>query len=152
MHIIAILVIAISLVAIAYRNLKLALISLALILIAAMSFYLFSAKNLVANESISDVELSQSKITRGYANGYVLNTRIENLHASQTLQTVLIRSSLSDCNSDQTECLTIGEEDHLVKTRIPPGQARDARINLRMKQLYPIRGEAVWMHEVIKVG
>ena len=151
MHIIAILVIVISLIAIAYRDLKLGLISLALILIAAMAFYLFSAKNLLGNESISDVELSQSNITRGYANGYVLNTRIENLHASRTLQTVLIRSSLSDCNSDQTECLTIGEEDHLVKTRIPPGQARDARINLRMKQLNPIRGEAVWVHEVVKV-
>lgn len=151
MHIIAILVILISLLAIAYRNLKLALISLALILIAALLFYFLSAENQSSNESLSDIELSQSKITRGYADGYVLNTRIENLHTSRIVQTALIRSSLSDCNSDQTQCLTIGEEDHLVKTRIPPGQARDARINLRMKQLNPIRGEAVWVHKVIKV-
>lgn len=152
MQFIAIFVIVLSLIAIAYRDLKTALISLAIILTVAFVFYFLSPEDQESAELVGHIELMESEITRGYADGFVLNTRIQNKHESQTIQTILIRSSMSDCNVDQTQCLTIGEEDHLVKSRIPPGQARDVRINLRVKQLNPIRGEAVWKHEVVGVN
>ncbi len=152
MHYIAIAVIIASLIAIAYRDLKLALVSLALILLAALVFYFLSPEKQANRELVGYVVLTESDITRGYANGYVLSARIQNQHDSQTLQKVVIQSSLSDCNADKSQCLTIGEEQHVVKARIPPGQARDTQINLRMRQLNPIRGEAVWEHTVVGVN
>lgn len=49
---------------------------------------------------------------------------------------------------DQSQCLVIGEENNVVKLRVPPGQARDTQINLRTKQLNPIQGIAVWKHQI----
>lgn len=152
MQFVALIVIIISLIAIAYRDLRMALISLAGIMLAGVAFYFLSTDELrVGGDGTlpGSVTLSETRITRGYADGFVLNARVENGHASQTLQNLVIRSSLSDCNADRSQCLTIGEEKSVVKLRIPPGQARDAQVNLRIKQLNPIRGEAVWEHQVV---
>ncbi len=154
MQFVALAVIIVSLIAIAYRDLKMALLSLAGILLAAAVFYFLSSDELPsANKDalLSAVSLTESSINRGYADGFVLSTRIENQHQSKTVQSLIIRSSLSDCNADRSQCLVIGEEDSVVKLRIPPGQARDAQINLRIKQLNPIRNESVWKHQVISV-
>jgi len=154
MQFVALLVIIISLVAIAYRDLKMGLLSLAGVALAALAFYLFSGDELkgIAGDKLTEqVQLVDMRISRGYADGFVLNVRIENNHDSLTLQNLVIRSTLSDCNDDATKCLVIGEEDSVVKLRIPPGQARDAVVNLRIKQLNPIRGVAVWKHVVVGV-
>ena len=152
MHIIAIFVIIVCLIAIAYRDIKIALISLGVILTAALLFYYLSPKAATENAISASIELKQSTISRGYANGFVLNTRIHNNHDTKLIQKVIIRSSLSDCDEGQSKCLVIGEEDNLVKTRIPVSQARDIRVNLGIKQLNPIKGEAIWAHEVIGVN
>ena len=152
MHIIAIFVIIICLIAIAYRDLKIALISLGVILAAALLFYFLSPKTATDNAITSNIELKQPTISRGYANGFVLSTRIQNNQDTKLIQKVMIRSSLSDCDESQSKCLVIGEEDNIVKTRIPVGQARDIRVNLGIKQLNPITGEAVWAHKVIGVN
>ncbi len=149
MQIAAIIIIILCLIAIAYRDLKISLLSLGAILLTAGLFYFLSPKDSADTGLLKDISLEQSKISQGYANGFVLNTRINNKHASQVLQSAVIRSTLSDCNADRSECLTIGEEDHLVKIRIPPGQARDTQINLRIKLLNPLRGESSWEHAVI---
>ena len=151
MQFIALAVIIISLIAIAYRDLKMALLSFAGILLAATLFYFLSVDDigLPGGDTLkSSVGLHEPQISRGYADGFVLKVRVENNHNSQTLQNLVIRSTLSDCNTDGANCLVIGEENSVVKLRIPPGQARDAQINLRIKQLNPIRGEAVWQHSV----
>lgn len=151
MQFIALTVIIISLIAIAYRDLRMALISLAGILLAAIVFYFLSTDDLelAGGEALkASVSLHEPQISRGYADGFVLNVRVENNHHSQTLQNFVIRSTLSDCETGMTNCLVIGEESSVVKLRIPPGQARDAQINLRIKQLNPLRGEAVWQHQV----
>lgn len=152
MQIIALIIIALCLIAIAYRDFKTALISLFAILAAAMLFYFFSPQENTDNALLKQVSLSQSTITIGYANGFVLNTRIHNADLHQTVQTILVRSSLKDCNADQSQCLTIGEQDNLIKTRIPPRQARDVRVNLNIKQLSPIEGASVWAHQAIGVN
>lgn len=152
MQFVALLVIIISLVAIAYRDLKMGLLSLAGVALAALAFYLFSGdelKDLNGDDLSGQVQLVDTRISLGYADGFVLNARIENNHDSRTLQNMVIRSTLSDCNDDATKCLVIGEEDSVVKLRIPPGQARDTVVNLRIKQLNPIRGIAVWKHSII---
>ena len=81
----------------------------------------------------------------------MLDARIHNKDQALTLQNFTVQSSLSDCNADRTQCLVIGEEKNVVKLRIPPGQARDAQINLRTKQLNPLQGEAVWKHVIVDV-
>ncbi len=151
MQFVALIVIIISLIAIAYRDLRMALLSLAGIALAAVVFYFLSADDLglPGGEPFkASVSLHEPQISHGYDDGFVLNVRVENDHHSQTLQNLVIRSTLSDCNTDGTSCLVIGEENSVVKLRIPPGQARDAQVNLRIKQLNPIRGEAVWQHSV----
>lgn len=151
MQFIALAVIIISLIAIAYRDLRMALLSLAGIVLAAVVFYFLSADDLGLpgdNALLISVSLQEPQISSGYADGFVLNVRIENNHGSQTLQNMVIRSRLSDCRADGSNCLVIGEENSVVKLRVPPGQARDAQINLRIKQLNPILGEAVWQHSV----
>ena len=151
MQFVALIVIIISLIAIAYRDLRMALLSLAGIALAAVVFYFLSADDLGlpgGDAFKASVSLHEPQISLGYADGFVLNVRVENDHQSQTLQNLVIRSTLSDCNKDGANCLVIGEENSVVKLRIPPGQARDAQVNLRIKQLNPIRGEAVWQHNV----
>lgn len=154
MQIFALFIIIVSLIAIAYRDLKTALLSLLFILMIALAFYFFSPKQQISPEFISNIELRESDIAIGYAQGFVLNTRIHNQHETEALHNFLIRSSLLDCDGDgdQTQCLTLGEEENLVKLRIPPLQARDVNINLRIKLLNPVRGKAVWKHEVVGVG
>ena len=154
MQFVALFVIIICLIAIAYRDLKIGLISLAGILLAASLFYYFSPAETAGGKTkrlLDDVELSQANISLGYADGFVLNIRIHNNNRERVLQSFTIRSNLSDCSADQSQCLVIGEESNVAKLRIPPGQARDARINLRTKQLNPIQGTAVWKHEVTGV-
>jgi len=151
MQFIALIVIIICLIAIAYRDLRTGLISLAGILLAAGLFYYFSPSDALRHKNkqlLSEVELSQTKISRGYADGFVLDLRISNNNREQILQNFTIQSSLSDCNADQSQCLVIGEENNVVKLRVPPGQARDTQINLRTKQLNPIQGTAVWKHQI----
>jgi hypothetical protein len=150
----ALVVIIICLIAIAYRNLTAGLLSLAGILLAAALFYYFSPSDAPGHKSnplLNDVELGQTEISRGYADGFVLETRIRNNNREQVLQYFTIQSSLLDCNTDQSQCLVIGEEKNVVKLRIPPGQARDALINLRTKQLNPLQGKAVWKHQITGV-
>jgi len=152
MQFIALAVIIISLIVMAYRDLKMALLSLAGIGFAALVFYFMSGDELPLSKAEplrETTKLSEMMISRGYADGFVLNVRIENQHPAKTLQNIVIQSSLSDCNEDHSQCLVIGEENSVVKSRIPPGQARDAQINLRIKQLNPIRGVAVWKHQVL---
>lgn len=154
MQFIALIVILICLIAIAYRDLKTALISLAAILVAAMLFYFLSPDENPGNRTkriLGDIELSQAQISRGYADGFVLDVRIHNNNRELTLQNFTIRSKLSDCNSDRSQCLIIGDEKNVIKLRVPPGQARDAQINLRIKQLNPVQGTPIWKHEVIGV-
>lgn len=151
MQFIALAVIIISLIAMAYRDLRMALLSLAGIGLAATLFYFLSVDDigLPGSDGLkSSVSLHEPQISLGYADGFVLNVRVENNHNSQTLQNLVVRSTLSDCDTDEANCLVIGEENSVVKLRIPPGQARDAQINLRIKQLNPLRGEAVWKHSV----
>jgi len=151
MQFIALIVIIICLIAISYRDLRTGLISLAGILLAAALFYYFSPSDALrhqSNQLFSDVELSQATISRGYADGFVLDLRIRNNNREQVLQNFTIQSTLSDCNEDQSQCLVIGEENNVVKLRVPPGQARDTQINLRTKQLNPIQGTAAWKHQI----
>ncbi len=154
MYIVALFVIALSLVAIAYRDFKTALISLGVILLAALLFYFLSPndqQNQQANALSEQLVLSQSSIDIGYANGFVLKARAQNNHASETVQSIFIRSRLADCPTatSSPECLTIGEEQNLVKVRIPARQARDFIINLKLKSLSPIQGAAVWTHDIV---
>lgn len=154
MQFIALIVIVICLIAIAYRDLKTGLISLAGILLAASLFYYFSPDDSPRGKTLSllgEVEISQTSISRGYADGFVLELRILNNNRERVLQHFTVQSTLSDCNADQSQCLIIGEEKNVVKLRIPPGQARDTVINLRTRQLNPIQGFAVWKHEIIGV-
>ena len=152
MHIIAIFIIAVCLIAIAYRDLKMALISLGAVLIAVLAFYFFGPKAPPDNTMLEVVTLSESTITRGYADSFVLNTRIHNAHENETLHKLVIRSSLSDCDESQQNCVLIGEEDNAVKIRVPASQAGDTRINLGIRQIKPIEGQALWSHSVIKVN
>lgn len=154
MQFVALIVIIICLIAIAYRDLKTGLISLAGILLAVSLFYYFSPTETAGGKNkslLGDVELSQASISPGYADGFVLEVRIHNNNHERVLQNFTIQSSLSDCNADQSQCLIIGEETNVAKLRIPPGQARDTRINLRTKKLNPIRGAATWKHEITGV-
>jgi hypothetical protein len=154
MQFVALIVIIICLVAIAYRNLKTGMISLAGILLAIALFYYFSPAETTGGKSVrllGNVELSQTSISRGYADGFVLELRINNNSPDQVLRNFTILSSLSDCNADQSQCLVVGEETNVAKLRVPPGQARDTQINLRTKQLNPIQGEAIWKHEITGV-
>jgi hypothetical protein len=154
MQFVALIVIIICLIAIAYRDLKTGMISLAGIFLAVGLFYYFSPAETSGGKSerlLGNVELSQTSISRGYADGFVLELRINNNSPDQLLQNFTILSSLSDCNTDQSQCLVIGEETNVAKLRIPPGQARDTQINLRTKQLNPILGKPIWKHEVIGV-
>jgi len=154
MHYIALIVIIICLIAIAYRDLKSGLISLAGILLAASLFYFFSPNDSPRGKTqrlLDDVDISQTSISLGYADGFVLELRIHNNNHEQVLQNFTVQSSLSDCNADQSQCLVIGEEKNVVKLRIPPRQARDTNINLRTKQLNPIQGIAVWKHQITNV-
>ncbi len=154
MQFIALIVIIICLIAIAYRDLKTGMISLAGVLLAATLFYYLSPAETARGKSghlLVNVELSQTRISRGYADGFVLELRIHNNNPEQVLQNFTILSSLSDCNADQSQCLVIGEETNVAKLRIPPGQARDTQINLRTKQLNPIQGLTIWKHEVTGV-
>lgn len=154
MQFIALIVIIICLIAIAYRDLKTGLISLAGIMIAVILFYYFSPAETAGNKSkrlLSEVELIQTSISLGYADGFVLDLRVRNNNHELTLQNFTVQSSLSDCNADQSKCLVIGEEKNVVKLRVPPSQARDAQINLRTKQLNPVQGIAIWKHDIIGV-
>lgn len=154
MQFIALIVIVVCLIAIAYRDLRLALISLVAILFSATVFYFLSPdENIVAkrDDIRSDIELSQAEIRRGYANGFVLDMRVLNHNRDHTLNNITVQSSLSDCQPDMSHCLVIGEEKNVLKLRLPPGQARDAQINLRIRQISPLQGVAVWKHEVIGV-
>ncbi len=154
MQFIALIVIIICLIAIAYRDLKTGLMSFAGILLAASLFYVFSPDDTPHGKTqrlLDEVDISQTNISRGYADGFVLELRILNNNHEQVLQHFTVQSSLSDCNADQSQCLVIGEEKNVVKLRIPPRQARDAIINLRTKQLNPIQGIAVWKHQVTNV-
>ncbi len=154
MQFVALIVIIICLIAIAYRDLKTGLISLAGILLAASLFYYFSPTETAGGKTkrlLDDVELSQTSISPGYADGFVLEVRIHNNNHERVLQNFTIQSSLSDCNADQSQCLIIGEETNVAKLRIPPGQARDTKINLRTKKLNPIQGAAIWKHEITGV-
>jgi len=154
MQFIALIVIIICLIAIAYRDLKTGLISLAGILLAASLFYILSPNDTPRTKTqrlLDDVDISQTSINRGYADGFVLKLRIHNNNHEQLLQHFTVQSSLSDCNADQSQCLVIGEEKNVVKLRVPPRQARDTSINLRTKQLNPIQGIAIWKHQVTNV-
>jgi len=152
MQFIALFVIIICLIAIAYRDLKTGLASLAAILVAAILFYVFSTEEGAkggAKRLLNDVKISQTQIGRGYADGFVLSLRIHNSSQDTTFQHFTIQSSLSDCNSDRSQCLVIGEEKNVVKLRIPPGQARDTQINLRTRLLNPVQGMAIWEHTIV---
>ncbi len=154
MQFVALIVIIICLIAIAYRDLKTGLLSLAAILIAAVLFYYFSPADAPGNKSrhlLSEVELIETGIHLGYADGFVLDLRIRNNNRELTLQNFTVQSSLSDCNADQSQCLIIGEEKNVVKLRVPPGQARDAQINLRTRQLNPMQGTPIWKHDIVGV-
>jgi hypothetical protein len=154
MQIVALFIIVICLVAIAYRDLKTGLISLLAIGAAVAVFYVFSPSEepgRKAAQQLNDIELSHTQISRGYADGFVLDLRIHNNSRDKILQNFTISSRLSDCNSDQSDCLIIGEEKNVVKLRIPAGQARDTKINLRTQLLNPVRGTATWNHEVVGV-
>ena len=154
MQFIALFVIIVCLIAIAYRDLRLGLLSLAAILLAAMAFYFLSPdENLTARKGdiLSEIELSRTEVRPGYARGFVLDLRVNNHNRERTLNHITVRSRLSDCTPDQSQCLVIGEESNVLKLRLPPGQARDAQINLRIKQINPLQGIAVWNHEVIGV-
>lgn len=155
MQFIALIVIVISLIAIAYRDLKTGLFSLAGIMIAAVLFYYFSPADAPGNKSkqlLNEVELIQTSISRGYADGFVLELRVRNNNREVTLRNFTVQSSLSDCNADQTRCLIIGEEKNVVKLRVPPGQARDALVNLRTRQLNPVQGNTIWKHDIVGVN
>lgn len=125
------------------------LISLASIIVLVGLFYFFSDEDTINTELLDTLKLTQTNISRGYANGFVLNARIKNNHPTQLINTLIVRSTLSDCKANQIDCLSIGEEDNRIKIRIPPNQARDITINLRIKQLHPTQGEASWHHQAI---
>jgi len=151
MQFIALFVIIICLIAIAYRDLRMALISLVAIIFAAMVFYFLSPSENASqrdDEIRGNIELTQAQIKRGYAGGFVLDLRVHNHNRDLTLNHFTIQSSLADCETDMSDCLVIGEEKNVLKLRLPPGQARDAQINLRIKQINPVQGVAVWKHEV----
>lgn len=152
MQFIALFVIVICLVAIAYRDIRLALLSLAAILLAALAFYFLSPDENVASRKgdiLSDIELSRTEVRPGYARGFILDLRVNNHNREKTINNITIQSRLSDCTPDQSQCLIIGEEKNVLKLRLPPGQARDAHLNLRIKQINPLQGVAIWKHEVV---
>lgn len=154
MQFVALFVIVICLIAIAYRNLRLALICLAGIILAALLFYFLSPNENLKQpqESISSqAKLSNTEISSGYADGFVLAMRVHNLSRDITLNSMTIQTRLSDCQTDMTDCLVIGEEQNVLKLRLPPSQARDAKINLSSKIINPLQGTAVWEHEIIRL-
>ena len=153
MQFVALFVIIISLIAIAYRDLKAAMISLAAILLAALAFYYLSPNETAVSKKnaqfISAIELTSATISQGYADGFVLDLRIHNGNRDTTVQNLTVLSRLSDCGESQENCLVIGEDRSVIKLRVPPGQARDARVNLRIKKLNPIQGSPLWEHEIV---
>ena len=154
MQFIALFIIIICLVAIAYRDLKLGLLSLAAILLAAVVFYIFSPDEEASSrraDILGEITLSRTEVKPGYARGFILDLRVNNGNREKTVNNITIQSRLSDCTPDRSQCLVIGEEKSVLKLRLPPGQARDAQINLRIRQINPIQGEAVWSHEVVGV-
>lgn len=155
MQYIALLVIAISLIAIAYRDLKSALIGLAIILVSVILFYYLSPDQDASvkrnAQLLTSLEMMESDITQGYADGFVLNLRVLNHDRKATVNTLTILSRLSDCVKGQSDCVVVGEDRNIVKLRIPPGQARDAKVNLRIKLLNPLQGDARWEHKIIGV-
>ena len=128
--------------------------SFAAILLAAVLFYFFSPDESASNRRgniLEEIELSRTEIKPGYARGFVLDLRVNNHNRERTINNITIQSRLSDCTPDRSECLVIGEEKNVLKLRLPPGQARDAQVNLRIKQINPPQGISVWNHEVIGV-
>ena len=154
MQFIALFVIIVCLIAIAYRDIRLALLSLAIILLAALLFYFLSPNESSTRRTqalVDQIQLDRTAVKPGYAQGFVLDLRVKNNNRERTVNNLTIRSRLSDCTPDRSECLVIGEEKNVLKLRLPPGQARDAQINLRIRQVNPLQGVAVWDHAVTGV-
>jgi len=115
----------------------------ALILFIGVLLMLNTSDKKIASSRAAELEMTNTKMTPGYADSYNFSGRISN-NSESHIREITIQVTLKDCaDDDDGSCPVIGEEIARLPVAIPAGQARDFEENVYLGPSKP-KQEARW--------
>ncbi len=104
--------------------------------------------------SVEDVTLSNMTVVPAYGGSYRFGGRLQNSHEEAELRETMVHVFMLDCanhaDPESQDCMSVGQQNQRLNTRVPSMQARDFQMNLYFGSPV-IQGKIAWRYEVTEV-
>ena len=95
----------------------------------------------------AEVQLNNLQMTREYRSSYRMAARLVNTSKKFALTSVKITITASDCKSEGSDCIVVGEDQRTIPVEIPPDQARDI-VEQYIFPRFVLQGELKWRYHL----
>jgi len=150
-------VILIGLFLISGRFPKLAFSAFGLLVAVAIGALVFTSERLTKESqqiSTEEVKLSNMTVVPAYGGSYRFAGRLQNNHSETEIRETMVHVFMLDCANDvepeNEGCVSVGQQNQRLNTRVPSLQARDFQMNLYFGSP-TIQGKTAWKYEVTEV-
>ena len=152
-------VILIGLFLISGRFPKLAFSAFGLLVAVAIAALVFTSERLTkVSQQISteEVKLSNMTVVPAYGGSDRFAGRLQNNHSEAEIRETMVHVFMLDCandaepESESEGCVSVGQQNQRLNTRVPSLQARDFQMNLYFGSP-TIQGKTAWKYEVTEV-
>jgi len=147
-------VILIGLFLISGRFPKLAFSAFGLLVAIVIGALIFTSDRVVKVTrviSVDDVTLSNMTVVPAYGGSFRFGGRLQNSHEEAELREAMVHVYMLDCaiesGPENKDCVSVGQQNQRLNTRVPPSQARDFQMNLYFGSP-TIQGKTAWRYEV----